>query len=105
MLSITHFNGDSHSGFLENFSITLTDKTDPSDPEKRENYWIQTLKTMVPWGLNVMGNKVDRTLTAINVQSLFFLLLALDHHVRISFVFGQDFWIHYIYCFIYCNIK
>ena len=44
-----HFNGDGHSVFLENVSITFIDKTDPSDPEKRENYWIQTLKTMVPW--------------------------------------------------------
>ena len=44
-----HFNGDGHSGFLENVSITFTDKTDPSDTGKRENYWIQTFKTMVPW--------------------------------------------------------
>ena len=51
-----HFNGDAQSGFLENVSITFIDKTDPSNPEKRENYWIQTLKTMVPWGLNVLGN-------------------------------------------------
>ena len=51
-----HFNIDGHSGLLENDSITFIDKTDPSDPEKRENNWIQTLKTMVPWGLNVLGN-------------------------------------------------
>ena len=47
---------------------------------------------------------VDRTLTAINFQSLFFLLLALDRPVRTSFAFGQNFWIHYIYCYIF-NIK
>ena len=51
-----HFNGDGHSGFLENVSIIFIDKTDPSNPEKRENYWIQTLTIMVPWGLNVLGN-------------------------------------------------
>ena len=33
-----------------NISITFIDKADPSDPEKRENNWIETLKTMVPWG-------------------------------------------------------
>ena len=51
-----HFNVDGHSGFLENVSITFIDKTDPSNPEKQENYWIQTLKTIVPCGLNVLGN-------------------------------------------------
>ena len=33
-----HFNGDGHSGFFKNVLITFIDKTDPSDPEKRENY-------------------------------------------------------------------
>ena len=51
-----HFNIDGSCGFLENVTVTFTDKTDPLDLEKRENYWIQTLKTMVPWGLNVTGN-------------------------------------------------
>ena len=51
-----HFNSEGHSRFLENVSITFIDKTDPSDPEKRENYWIHILKTMVPWGLNIIGN-------------------------------------------------
>ena len=49
-----HFNSPGHNGFLEDVSIILIDKTDPSDPEKREDYWIQTLKTAAPWGLNVM---------------------------------------------------
>ena len=51
-----HFNGDGHSGFSEKISITFIDKTDPLSPEKLENYWIQKLKTMVPWGLNVSEN-------------------------------------------------
>ena len=51
-----HFNGNGHNGFLENVSIPFIDKTDPSNYEKRENYWMQTLKTMVPWCLNVLGN-------------------------------------------------
>ena len=34
-------------------SITFIDKTDPPDPLRREDYWRQTLKTMVPYGLNI----------------------------------------------------
>ena len=40
-------------GFLNDVSITFIDKTDPSDPLRREDYWRQTLKTMVPYGLNI----------------------------------------------------
>ena len=49
-----HFNSPGHKGFLEDVSITFIDKTDPSVPEKREDYWIQTIKTAAPWGLNIM---------------------------------------------------
>ena len=39
--------------FLEDVSITLIDKTDGSDPTKRETFWMHTLKTLAPYGLNV----------------------------------------------------
>ena len=48
-----HFYGEWHHSFLEDVSITLIDKTDPSNPLQRENYWRSTLKTMTPCGLNV----------------------------------------------------
>ena len=48
-----HFSEKGHHGFLEDVSITLIDKTDPSNPLQRENYWRSILKTMAPWGLNV----------------------------------------------------
>ena len=41
--------------YLENVSNTIIDKTDSQSPEKRENYWIHTLKAMVPWGLNILN--------------------------------------------------
>ena len=41
------------NGFLEDVSITLIDKTDGSDPTKRETFWMHTLKTLAPYGLNV----------------------------------------------------
>ena len=46
-----HFCTSGHCGFLEDVSLTFIDKTDPSDPLKREDYWRSTLKTMVPFGL------------------------------------------------------
>ena len=47
-----HFSEEGHHGFLEDVSIELTDKTDPSNPLQRENYWRSFLKTMAPWGLS-----------------------------------------------------
>ena len=35
-LVFKHFSSNDHHGFLEDYSITLTDKTDGSDPPKRE---------------------------------------------------------------------
>ena len=48
-----HFNEEGHHGLLENVSITFIDKTDPSDPLKRENYWKNVLKLMALLGLNI----------------------------------------------------
>ena len=42
-----------HNGFLNDVSITFIDKTDPTDPLRREDYWRQTLKTVVWYGLNI----------------------------------------------------
>ena len=47
-----HFTLPGHSSFLHDVSITLIDKTDPSYPTKREDYWIDILKTKPPMGLN-----------------------------------------------------
>ena len=48
-----HFCTSGHTGFIENVSITFIDKTDPSDPLNREDYWRCTLKNMPPFGLNI----------------------------------------------------
>ena len=48
-----HFNLPGHSGFLNDVSITLIDKTDLKDPTKQEDFWIQTLTTKAPLGHNV----------------------------------------------------
>ena len=47
-----YFFRDSHQSFEEDVSVCLTDKADPSDSHKREYYWMRTLKTIEPFGLN-----------------------------------------------------
>ena len=48
-----HFYSEGHNGFLGNVSISLIDKTDGFQPNKRENYWMRTLKTIARLGLNI----------------------------------------------------
>ena len=45
--------------FLEDVTVTLIDKSDPSNPTKREDYWIYTLKTKAPMGLNIVDCLLD----------------------------------------------
>ena len=47
-----HFLRYGHQCFDEDVSICLIDKTDPSDPHRREYYWMRTLKTIAPFQLN-----------------------------------------------------
>ena len=46
-----HFQTAGHSGFINDAKIRLIDKTDPSDPTRREDFWIDTLKTRYPQGV------------------------------------------------------
>ena len=48
-----HFCSSNHNCFISDVSVTFIDKTDPSDPLKREDYRRSTLKTMAPFGLNI----------------------------------------------------
>ena len=45
-----------NNGFLNDVSITFTDKRDPSDALKWEGYWNRILKTMAPFGINIEGS-------------------------------------------------
>ena len=45
-----YFCTSGHCGFLEDVSLTFIDKTDPSDPLKKEDYWRSTRKTLTPFG-------------------------------------------------------
>ena len=48
-----HFLQDDHHGFLEDVEVTLIDKTQASEPTKREYHCMRTLKTFYPDGLNL----------------------------------------------------
>ena len=47
------FSSPDHTGFLNDVSVTLVDKTDESETQKRENYLMNSLKTIAPPGLNI----------------------------------------------------
>ena len=48
-----HFECESHSGFCDEISVILINKTDGSNHTKRETYWMRTLKTIAPYCLNI----------------------------------------------------
>ena len=48
-----HFLSEDHDGLLNNVEITLIDKTDPSDSERREEFWRTKLRTLAPLDLNI----------------------------------------------------
>ena len=48
----SYFLQDDHKSFLEDVEVRLIDKTQGSHPNKREYYWMRTLKTFYPNGLN-----------------------------------------------------
>ena len=51
-----HFQLPCHTGFLQDTNdVTVIDKTNSMAPTKQEHYWIHTLKTNTPMGLNVEG--------------------------------------------------
>ena len=48
-----HVLSEDHHGLHEDCEIILIDKTDSSDPTRRELFWMYELKTFEPLGLNI----------------------------------------------------
>ena len=48
-----HFLSEDHDGLVNNVVIIFIDKTDPSDPERREEFWRTKLRTLARHGLNI----------------------------------------------------
>ena len=44
---------EGHNGLINDVEIIFIDKTDPSDPARREEFWRTKLETLAPYGLNV----------------------------------------------------
>ena len=41
------------NSLINDVEIVFNNKTDPSDPTRREEFWRNKLKTLAPYGLNV----------------------------------------------------
>ena len=48
-----HFLNEGLNSFINDVEIVFIDKTDPSDPTRREEFWRNKLKTLPTYGLNV----------------------------------------------------
>ena len=48
-----HFISQDHDGLLNNVEVNFIDETDPSDPERGEEFWRTKLRTLAPLGLNI----------------------------------------------------
>ena len=48
-----HFLSEGHNGLINDAEIVFIDKTHPSGPTRREEFWRNKLKTLEPYGLNV----------------------------------------------------
>ena len=48
-----HFSLPGHTSIENDVDIMFIDKTDAMFPKLREKFWIDTLVTMIPYGLNV----------------------------------------------------
>ena len=48
----THFQKADHSDFINYTEIGVIDKTDPCDPTRRVDFWIDAFKTCYPLGFN-----------------------------------------------------
>ena len=49
---ISHFLTENHNGCSKDMSVQIIDHFDPNDKERSESYWIETLETSFPKGLN-----------------------------------------------------
>ena len=48
----SHFQAAGQSCFVNDTEIRFIDKSDPSDPTRREDFWTDIIKTRYPQGLN-----------------------------------------------------
>ena len=47
------FLSEDHNGVINDVEIVFSDKTDKSDPKRREEFWRTKVKIVAPHGLNL----------------------------------------------------
>ena len=67
-----HFQLLGNTVFLQDTNVILIAKTDLRAPTKMEDYWIHTVKTKAPMGLNV--KVITKILSCIIIVQLFVFL-------------------------------
>ena len=109
-----HFKSERHSGFRHDVSVILIDKADCSNSTKRETYWMRTLKTIAPYGLNVENNVnifyFDvRDVWREGIYSLAMNLLDLDFGMFLGRGIGRDSYLFsaiYLFSLLYvCHVR
>ena len=82
-----HLLSEDNDGLLNDVEITLIDMTDPSDPERREQFWRTKLCTLHTLGSNYLG--------VIHLYNFFvlkhFTKVAIIYHVKMSVTVRQLF--------------
>ena len=48
-----HFLREGHKGLINDIAIVFINKTDSSNPTRREEFWRKKLETLAPYGLNM----------------------------------------------------
>ena len=51
--TISSFSSEGHNRLIHDCEIVFIGKTDPSDPTRREFFWMRVLKIIAPLGLNI----------------------------------------------------
>ena len=64
-----HFHSEEHNGFLQDCGITLTNKTDGSNPTRAKEYWHGVLKKVARYGLTRIEIAYKHTYTSVCILS------------------------------------
>ena len=68
-----HLQSLDHNGFLEDTEISFIDKTDPSNSTRREEFWIDTLRTRYALG----RNKIDTYIVIVIITIIIIIAIAI----------------------------
>ena len=99
-----HFKSEGHGGFLKNVSIIHIDKTDRKDPKRRENYWMKTLTTYAPFGLNIEDSVWPIPFSSINVTGGLTFLVFVGILVRLGLDLEHNFSVFLVFFILFISL-